>query len=171
MSLLNSYICPKCGNQFPLFLSPSTTIRKGLFSAPDLKCQRCGQISHAKVDFKSAVICWPLVGLYMVIMHYALRSEFFRNINKNAWWLYVVLVFVLYLLPLLTVIRRGFKLVVIQDNSQIKKTSPLRWLPLLGIILFLSVFGYYTHNWSNVIIGTMVGIIVYSVYYHFRRET
>ena len=170
MSLLNSYICPKCGNHFPFFLKPSITVMRGLFSAPYLKCQQCGQLSQSKIDFKSALISWPIVVLYMGFMYYAARTDFFRVIYRNAWWLYFWIVFTFFLIPLFLGIRRGFKLVKVKDDKQINKKTLYKWLLIIGATLFLGLFGYYTKNWLNVIIGIVVGTVVYAVFYHFRQK-
>jgi len=170
MSLLNSYICPTCGNYFPLFLKPSITVRRGLFSTPYLKCQQCGQLSRPTIDFKSALISWPVVVLYMGLVYYAVRTDFFQDIYRNALWLYLCLVFIFFLMPLFLGIRRGLKLVKVQDDKEIKKTRLRKWLLIIGIALFLGLFGYYTNSWSNVIIGIVVAVIVYLVFNRFRQE-
>ncbi len=170
MSLINSYICPKCGNEFSLFLKPSIIVRRDFFSAGYLKCQHCGQLSRAKIDFKSALISWPMVALYMGLIYYAARTDFLRIIYRNAWWLYFWIVFTIFLIPLFLGIRRGFKLVKVEDDKQVKRTSLRKWLLIIGVTLFLGLFGYYTKNWLNVIIGIVVGTVVYAVFYHFRQK-
>ncbi len=80
-----------------------------------------------------------------------------------------MLVFI-FLIPLFLGIRRGLKLVEVQDDKEIKKISLRKWLIIIGIALFLGLFGYYTNSWSNVIIGIVVAIIVYLVFNRFRQE-
>ena len=67
---MNSYSCPKCSAQFPLFIRPSMTIRRGLL-VPYLKCANCGQISRGKINYFSAIWIWPLTisafaGIYIL---------------------------------------------------------------------------------------------------------
>jgi hypothetical protein len=170
MSLLNSYICPRCGNHFPLFLKPSITVRRGFFSAPHLKCQNCRQLCRAKIHFKSALIVWPITAAYMGLMFYSVRTDFVRNLYKNAWGLYFFLSFLFILMPLFLGIRRGFKLVKVQDDKKSHETRLHKSMPVIASVLFLGLFGYYTNDWSNVVIGIVVAIIAYSFYNYFRRK-
>jgi len=171
MSLINSYICPECGNHFPLFLKPSIIVRRGFFSRPDLKCQNCGQICRPRTDVSSALIAWPITAVYIGLLFYALRTGVFKELYRAVWWLYVLFIILFLLAPLFLSIRRGFKLIKAQNDRKAEKSRLRKSLPIIGTALFLALFGYYSKDWSNVIIGVVVGVAVYFVYNQFRQKT
>ncbi len=169
MSVVNSFFCPSCGNQFPLWLKPSLQVRRGFFSKPDLKCQQCGQICRSRIDITSALIAWPVTVLYVGSMLYAVRTEFFREFRREL-FLYIPFVWLFILAPLFVGLKRGFKIIKVQDANASKKSTILKGL-IIGITaVFLILFGYYSKDWSNIIIGVVVGIVVYLFYNHFRQK-
>lgn len=67
-------------------------------------------------------------------------------------------------------LRRGMKLVKIED-SDIKKDNITKWyLPTAVITVFSLLFGYYTHDWPNVLMGIIIGFVVWGFYYCFSRK-
>ena len=167
MSILNTFICPYCGNQFPIFIKPSMTIRRGFFSKPDIQCQKCGQLCRAKIDFKRSLIFWPLTAVYFVIMYYLLEaSQLTCKLNKEGLWLIsIIVVFTVFLIPILVGMRSGFILIKAQDDM------PTRHKIIRGLMLILFVgvfcigFGYYTGDWMEIIIALVVGIIIRLSFY------
>lgn len=168
MSVVNSFSCPSCGNQFPLWLKPSLQVRRGFFSKPDLKCQQCGHICRSKIDVSSALIAWPITALYTSAMFYTLQTEFFREFRKDFLLLYILFVWLFILAPFFLGLRRGFKLIKVQNESISNKSTIIKNLTAVITAVFLILFGYYSKDWSNVIIGVVVGIVVYLFINHFR---
>ena len=166
MSLLNSYICPNCNNPFPLFTKSSVTIRTSFFLTPDLKCQKCGQLCHVKIDHKSALIAWPAaaayIGFILFILHNAPIS---RYLHGEGWWLYIILGAVLVFAPFFVVIRRGFKLVKVEGDQKNEKTKYRKWLVIFYILMSCALLGYYTKDWSYVIFCIVAFFVIRSVFY------
>ena len=162
MSLFNSYYCPSCNKPFPLFMRPSFRINRGLL-APYLKCLGCGQISRAKINFISAVWIWPLSLCLFIVIIYILRTHLFYQLPLL---LYTAVVGIS-LIPVFIGIRRGFKLVKVDDRDT-KQSRPYKWLiPISGLALFSLAIGYYTRDWLNVVIGITIGLIVWALFYSF----
>jgi hypothetical protein len=67
----------------------------------------------------------------------------------------------LYMFPFFLGLRSGMKLAEVDDASTMKQNKNSKWIiPLFLIILFDLIFGFYTHDWLNVVIGFIVGLIV-----------
>lgn len=170
MSLVNSFFCPSCGKQFPIWVKPSQQVRRGFFSKPDFKCQHCGQTCRSRIDFTSALIAWPITALYTSAMLYAVQTEFFREFRKDFLLLYIPFVWLFILAPFFLGLRRGLKLIKAQNESVSKKSTILKGLTVVITTAVLILFGYYSKDWSNVIIGVVVGIVIYLFYNHFRQK-
>jgi DNA-directed RNA polymerase subunit RPC12/RpoP len=164
MPFLNSYVCPKCGRPFSYFIKPSIRINRGLL-LPDLKCPNCGQISRQKIDVFSAAWVWPLtLGLFTAFT-YVLRSFLYRE----APILYILIVIMLFA-PFFIGLRRGLKLVSV-EKIHMRKSRSIKWvIPLGGIILYSLFWGYYTHDWLNVVLGFSTGMIVWAFFYYLSRR-
>ena len=162
MSFFNSYICPQCKTQFPFFIRPSMRIRRGLL-VPYYKCQNCAQICRPKINFKSAIWIWPITICYFLAMTYLLRP-------LGSTLLYILIVLLVVLLPFFIGLRRGFILVSV-DHNKIEKNRFLKWiLPATFIILFSLLFAYYTHDWINVFIGVIIGLLAWAFFYYFSGK-
>ncbi len=98
------------------------------------------------------------------------RTDVFRELYRAAWWLYLLFIFVFLLAPLFLGIRRGLKLIKAENDRKAENSRLWKSLPIIGAALFLILFGYYSKDWSNVIIGVLVGVAVYLVYNHFRQK-
>ncbi len=173
MSVLNSFICPNCGNQFPLFIKPSMTNRRGFFSKPDIQCQKCGQLCRAKIDFTRSLFAWPLTAVYAVLIIFLLQtSELPCKLYKEGYWLitFIVLAFI-YIIPIIIGIGEGFKLIRAQDDVATGHPKLLVLIQILFVGLFCIGFGYYTGNWMNIMIGLVVWIIIHSLFYIRRRSS
>jgi hypothetical protein len=160
MSFLNSFVCHKCGEPFPFFIRPAIRINRGLL-LPYLKCQNCGQLSQQKIDVLSAAWVWPLsIGLFMAAV-YALRNF----LNGESHFLYLLIV-VMLLAPLFIGLRKGLKLVPVNNNQ--KSQSMLnKWvIPLICITLCALIFGYYTQDLLNVVMGFSIGLIAWLLFYY-----
>ena len=165
MFLLNSYICPNCNKQFPLFIRPYIRINRGLLT-PHLKCPYCSQICRPKIDVSSAIWIWPLTIILFAIWIYTLRTIFDYKLTISYILLDVVSL-VLFNIGL----RRGFKLVKVDKQNGSQRKSYKWILPAGGLILFSLFWGYYTHNWHNILIGNAVGLIVWGFYYRFSNRS
>ena len=78
MSLINSFICPRCGKPFPFIIKPTIRINRGLLP-PYYKCISCSQISQQKVDVFTAMWVWPLTIGFFVGVFYILKNIIFRE--------------------------------------------------------------------------------------------
>ena len=172
MSILNTFICPHCGNQFPIFIKPSMTTRRGFFSKPDIQCQKCGQLCRAKIDFKRSLIVWPLTAVYLVIMYFLLEaSQLPCKLNKEGLWLLsIIVVFSVFLIPILVGIRSGFILIKAQDDMPTRHQRLRELMQILFVGVFCIGFGYYTGDWMEIIIGLVVGIIISLIFYILRKK-
>ena len=167
MASLNSYYCPKCGTAFPLFIRSSMRINRGLL-APFLKCPNCGQISRTKFDFIRAVWIWPInIGLFALLI-YAPRYITYSGSGTDN--LFRLMAF-LYMFPFFLGLRSGMKLVEVDAASTLKQNKYRKWIvPLFLIILIDMIYGFYTHDWLNVVIGFIVGLIAWGFYYRLSRR-
>jgi cell shape-determining protein MreD len=43
-------------------------------------------------------------------------------------------------------------------------------MPAAGLVLFSLLFGYYTQNWVNVIVGFIIGLLVWAFFYSFGKR-
>lgn len=160
MSFLSSYTCPQCNNPFPFFIRPSLRINRGL-RAPYLKCSNCGQVYRQRIDLRRAAWIWPLTIIFFVIVVYIFKIMLYQKVPI----LYIILV-AASLFPVFIGIRKGQKLVKVADYN-IKRNGSIKWfLPLVGIAVFTFLWGYYSHNWLNVVIGITVGLIVWAFFYY-----
>ena len=165
MSLLNSYVCPDCNKQFPLFIRPSIRINRGLL-VPYLKCPNCGQIFRSKIEIFTAVWVWPLTLILFAVWIHTLRIFFDHKLTI----LYILIVMISFI-PFFGGFSRGFKLVKVEKEKG-GTNSLHKWiLPLAALILFSFLLGYYTHNWHNIFIGNFVGFIVWGFYYYFSNRS
>jgi len=165
MSFINSFICPKCNEPFPLFIKPSIRIYKGPF-VHYLKCQNCGQISQKKIDVLSAAWIWPLtIGLFISVI-YELRSFLYLE-SPFLYFLIVGIPLVLFFIG----IRRGLKLVPV-EKKRISQSLLNKWvIPSVVITLCsLILLVYYTHDWINVVLGISIGLIVWIFIYYLSRR-
>jgi len=166
MASFNSFRCPKCERLFPLVISPSMRINRGLLT-PFLKCRNCGQISRQKIDFPRAVWIWPItVGVFGLLI-YAPRYLTYTGSPVDKLFQFIAF---LSLFPFFLSLRSGMKLVVVEDIHAKQNKSTNWFMPLIFILLFSMLFGYYTHDWSNVVIGLIVGILVWAVYFYLSRR-
>jgi hypothetical protein len=63
--------------------------------------------------------------------------------------------------------RLGLKLVRVETHEA-RQSKSHRWvIPAGGLILFSLLFGYYTRDWVNVVIGIIIGLIVWAFFYRF----
>jgi len=164
MSYLNSYICPKCNKPFPIFIRPSIRINRGLL-APYLKCFNCGQVCRQKIDFMKALWIWPLTICFFVTAIYILRTFLYRAVP-----ILYILVVIVFFYPVFIGYRRGLTLVRVDDNDMRQNKSHKWFIPASGLILFSLLFGYYTRDWVNVVIGIIIGLIVWAFFYHFSGD-
>jgi hypothetical protein len=166
---INSSFCPKCHYRFPLLIRPSMRERRGIFSFPRLHCPSCGQICRVKLDWKSAIWAWPFTIVITGAMLYLMRnSNFFRSLRHYSEVLYglsSVIVFI----PLFAGLRRGFTLVKVEAGRK-AISAKKKWLMVICLVVFLILLGAYTRNWSNVIIGLIVGFSVYGIFYYFSKK-
>jgi membrane protease YdiL (CAAX protease family) len=66
--------------------------------------------------------------------------------------------------------RLGLKLVRV-EKPDVRQTKSHKWfIPAGGLILFSLLFGYYTRDWINVVIGIIIGLIVWAFFYRFSRN-
>jgi DNA-directed RNA polymerase subunit RPC12/RpoP len=165
MAFFNSYICPQCKTQFPFFIRPSMRINRGLL-APYLKCPNCGQVCRQKIVVISALWIWPLTLCFYIAVVYTLRT--FLNYKELP--ILYILVAIVSLFPLFIGYRRGFKLIRVEEDGA-RQSKSQKWLiPAAGLTLFFLLFGYYTHDWVNVVIGVIINLIVWAVFYHFSGD-
>ena len=165
MSFLNPYSCPKCGAQFPLlFIQPSMRIRRG-FLSPYLKCANCGQISRQKINYFRAIWIWPLsISAFAEITHILQSYLYFGSPI-----LYILIVWIL-LVPFFIALRHGFTLIPIEEKQK-EQGRINKWLiPVSVIAIFMLLFGYYTQDWLNVIVGIIIGFGVWAIFYYFSKE-
>jgi hypothetical protein len=114
MSLLNSYVCPKCGKSFPIFIALSQRIRRGPVLSW-VKCSQCGATCQPQVSWKDAYWAWPLTIVLGVFLIHLFRTapslETIRHFHRG---LYSTLFGVMGGTVFPLGIRRGFRLVTLQ---------------------------------------------------------
>jgi len=164
MSIPNSYVCPRCNNCFPIFIRPSLRINRGLL-APYLKCPKCGQVCRQKIDFMRAIWIWPLTICFFIAVISVLRMFLF----SEARILYIIGA-VGTLFPVFIGYRMGQKLVGVEKPNVKQSTSHKWFIPVGGLILFSLLFGYYTQDWGNAMIGIIIGLIVWASFYWLTRK-
>ena len=126
----------------------------------NLICPECGQICHPKIDAKSALISWSMTILFVGATLYVFRTTaFMKYIYNNALLIYILLVWLFMLMPFFVGFRRGFKLVKAKNERK-----SFRWLSWFFILLFAVVFGVYTQDWTNIIIGFVVFGVVHTIF-------
>jgi len=59
MRVFNSFFCPACRRDFPLFMFGPRVIRNGLFRWPYFRCSKCGLLCSVGVHWVDAVWAWP----------------------------------------------------------------------------------------------------------------
>ena len=52
-----------------------------------------------------------------------------------------------------------------------KRKSTELFVPLILVMIIFRAFCCYTHRWLNVVIGLIVGFIVWAIYYRLSRKT
>ena len=72
-------------------------------------------------------------------------------------------------IPLFAGLRRGFTLVKVEAGRK-AISAKKKWLMVICLVVFLILLGAYTRNWSNVIIGLIVGFSVYGIFYYFSKK-
>ena len=161
MPFINSFVCPKCSQPFPLFMKSSIRINRGLLLA-DLKCLNCGQVSRQKIDALSAAWAWPLtIGVFTAVIYQIRRSFLYRE-SPLLYFLIVFMMLAFFFIGL----RRGLKLVPAEKNK-ISQSIFRKWvIPSIVITLYSLAFGYYTHDWLNVVMGISIGLIVWISFYY-----
>jgi len=161
MPFINSFVCPKCAQPFPFFaFNPSIRINRGLL-APNLKCPNCGQISRPKIDVLSAAWVWPLtLGLITSII-YVIRTFLYRE-SQILNFLLVLMSLALFFIGL----RRGFKLVPVEENHMSQSILSKWVIPLVVITLSALLLVYDTRDWLNVVLGMSIGLIVFIIFYY-----
>ncbi len=163
MSIYNSYVCPRCRRDYPIFIPPSLRINRGLLT-PFLRCPHCGQVSRQQIDIKRAVWLWPLIICFFVAVVYCLRMFLPRDARLLS-----LLVVVVSLLPVFIGYRFGLRLVSV-DKSEARRSRARHWLaPTGGIVLCSLSFGYLTGDWANVVVGVFLGLVVWAFFYHRSR--
>jgi hypothetical protein len=163
MSFFNSYICPRCNAQFPAFIRPSIRINRGLL-APFLTCPHCGQVCRQGIDPLRAIWLWPLTLCFFISAIYV-----FQGLYREATVLYITLI-IASLFPVIIGIRRGMKLIKVEDCT-IKRSRSMKWfLPLVVIAMFSLLWRYYFDDCLNIIIGILVGLIVWAFFYYFSKK-
>ena len=158
MSLFNSYVCPQCNNCFPIFIGSSLRINRGLL-APYLKCPECGQVCRQQINFMRAIWIWPLTICFFIAVVYFLRAVLYGETSI----LYIIAVVATFF-PVFIGYRMGLKLVG-AEKPEVRQSKSHKWfIPAGGLILLSLLFGYYTRNWSNVVLGIIIGLIFWAFF-------
>lgn len=133
--------------------------------APYLKCPDCGQISRQEILFKRAIWIWPLtIGLFLLAL--ALLR---RYLYAEAQVLYVAIGIAM-LVPVVVGYRLGMRLVAVELQED-RRGGAARWfVPILALIVFSVLFGYYTRDWTNVVVGAVVGSVTLAIFYYLGRR-
>lgn len=118
MRILNGFVCPECGVDFPFFVA-SARIRGGLFSFPLLKCRHCGAISRETISWVNALWAWPLAFLLLGGVIWVLRTtSFFTDLRHSSPLLYGVVSGVIIGLVIGINLRLSLKLVRAQTGHK-----------------------------------------------------
>jgi hypothetical protein len=138
-------------------------IRRG-FLSPYLKCANCGQISRQKINISSAIWIWPLA----IFSWYWLTDILKKSLYCEYQLLYLIIIPLF--VPLFIAIKRGCKLVPIQEK-QVQKSRANKWIfPIIVILISAFLLGYYTRDWLNILLGLSIGLIVWACYYYFSTK-
>lgn len=157
MSLLYRRVCPHCGTRFPRITSPDQWVVGRFPFIKGLRCKDCGKGSLYRVNWGKAVFWWPAAVL-MLAIPVGLRA---LRITQKALWFRKELFAVLALGCVLAALESFAAAVDLQ--RQPAGEAPVsrfgRWLPLVGLVVFLVAFGVLTGGWQNVIVGGGVALV------------
>jgi len=167
MPIFNSLVCPQCNYHLPFFIKPSLRISRGLL-APYLKCPQCGQICRQKIYLLRAIWVWPLTVCFLLAEVYDLRV-FLIFLYHGALILYIMAA-VMALFPLFIGLRLGKHLVKVETHALTRSRFRKWFMPTAGLILFSLLFAYYTRDWVNVMIGIIIGLVVWAFFYSFGKR-
>jgi len=164
MSLINSFVCPRCGKPFPFIIKPTIRINRGLLP-PYFKCISCSQISRQKVDVVTAMWVWPLTIGFFVGVIYILKNIIFRE-SPILYILIVVISLALFFIGF----RKGLKLVSVGKKHSQPNAASIWVIPAFGIVSCLLFWGYYSGDWFHVAPGIGISLIIWMfIYYHSRK--
>jgi len=68
MRVFNSFFCPGCTRDFPLFARGTQVIRNGPFRWPYFRCSRCSLLSGVRVHWVDAMWAWPVTIMLLSVM-------------------------------------------------------------------------------------------------------
>ncbi len=167
MSLLNSYVCPSCGEEFPFFISPSRKVRRGLLSQPDVECSHCGHVSRPKISWKNAVWSWPLAAAILMLAVWLFRNvPVLHSLYHSDPLIYGLLAGAICGAIIGIGGRRGYVLVKLEETQQAPSHHRI-WKIVAAVcaFAFLIVLGFITHRWRTIIVGAIIGVAVWALFY------
>lgn len=165
MRIVNSFVCPKCGTAFPLFISPSRWVRVSVFTLW-VRCSHCGAICRLKVTW-DALWAWPVtLGLVILLLGVVKTTPFFIELHRNDPSIYGAIGGLAAGLLFGLGIRRGCRLVIAPATTE--RPHALGWqdyLLALCVLIIVAVLALITGSWLACAIGLGIGMLVWAGLY------